>query len=155
MSKTRQSRLLGPVVALRTFRTEDGKLDLEKQRRQLRWMIDQGINEGNGVVMGAAGGGEGYFMDDDEWKAIIDLTAEECKGRVPGVGGIFGTAHPARADRSSGKAKCSNGWWSRSSRSKDSPRRTGTIGPGCRSRPRAASTRGSSTPERKVAGCWT
>jgi len=53
-------------------------------------MIDQGIREGNGVVMGAAGGGEGYFMDDDEWKAIVELTAEECRGRVPSVAGIFG-----------------------------------------------------------------
>jgi len=89
MSDTRQTRLVGPVVAIRTFRTEDGKLDLEKQRKHLRWMIDQGIDEGNGVVMGAGGGGEGYFMDDDEWKAIVDLTAEECKNRVPSVAGIF------------------------------------------------------------------
>ncbi|MDP6503021.1 MAG: dihydrodipicolinate synthase family protein [Planctomycetota bacterium] len=89
MSKTRQKRLVGPVNAIRTFRTEDGKLNLEKQRRHLRWMIDQGITEGNGVVMGAAGGGEGYFMDDGEWRAIVELTAEECKGRVPSVAGIF------------------------------------------------------------------
>ena len=89
MSAERRSRLVGPVIAIRTFRTEDGRLDLQKQRRHLRWMIDQGINEGNGVVMGAAGGGEGYFMNEDEWKATVDLTAEECKGRVPSVGGIF------------------------------------------------------------------
>ncbi len=24
-----------------------------------------------------------------EWKATVDLTAEECKGRVPSVAGIF------------------------------------------------------------------
>jgi len=52
-------------------------------------MIDHGIVEGNGVVMGAGGGGEGYFMDDDEWRQIVELTAEECNGRVPSVAGVF------------------------------------------------------------------
>ena len=89
MSKTRKERLVGPVIAVRTFRTDDGKLDLEKQRRHLRWMIDQGITEGNGVVMGAGGGGEGYFLDDAQWRAIMELTADECKGRVPSIAGIW------------------------------------------------------------------
>ena len=89
MSESRKRRLVGPVIALRTFRTDNGKLDLDKQRRHLQWMIDQGIVEGNGVVMGAAGGGEGYFMSDDEWKAVVELTAETCQGRVPSVAGIF------------------------------------------------------------------
>jgi len=89
MSATRQGRLVGPVIALRTFRTEDGKLHLEKQRRHLRWLIDRGINEGNGVIMGAGGGGEGYFMDDEEWRAVVEVTAGECKGRVPSMAGIF------------------------------------------------------------------
>lgn len=89
MSEERQKRLVGPVIAIRTIRTDDGKLNLEKQQRHLKWMIDQGINEGNGVVMGAGGGGEGYFMDDGEWRAIVELTAAECKGRVPSIAGIF------------------------------------------------------------------
>ena len=97
MSKERQSRLAGPVIAIRTFRTEDGKLDLEKQRRHLRWMIDQGIDEGNGVVMGAGGGGEGYFMDDDEWRGVVEVTAEECQGRVPSLAGIFELSSRAAA----------------------------------------------------------
>jgi len=89
MTDTRRQRLVGPVIALRTFRTEDGRLDLDKQRRHLDWMIEQGINQGNGVVMGAAGGGEGYFMDDGEWRAVVELTAEVCRGRVPSVSGVF------------------------------------------------------------------
>ena len=59
MRESRKRRLVGPVIALRTFRTDNGKLDLDKQRRHLQWMIGQGIVEGSGVVMGAAGGGEG------------------------------------------------------------------------------------------------
>lgn len=80
MNATRQNRLVGPVIALRTFRAEDGKLHLEKQRRHLRWLIDQGINEGNGVIMGAGGGGEGYFVTTlsrkrDGFSGNVDLTA--------------------------------------------------------------------------------
>jgi len=89
VNEARKKKLVGPVIALRTFRTDDGKLNLEKQRRHLRWLIDQGITEGNGVVMGAGGGGEGYFMDDSEWRAVVELTAEECRGRVPCIAGIF------------------------------------------------------------------
>ena len=89
MATERRHRLVGPLIAIRTFRTDDGELNLEKQRRHLRWLIDQGINEGNGVILGAAGGGEGYFMDEDEWKTIVNLTVEECKGRVPCTAGVF------------------------------------------------------------------
>ena len=44
MSDERKKRLVGRVVAVRTFRTVDGQLNLEKQQRHLRWMIDQGIS---------------------------------------------------------------------------------------------------------------
>ncbi len=89
MATTRRNKLVGPVIVLRTFRTDDGKLNLEKQRKHLRWLIDQGINEGNGVLMGAGGGSEGYFMSDDEWKAKVGLVAEECKGRATSMAGVF------------------------------------------------------------------
>ena len=46
MSTARKEALVGPVICLRTFRTENGKLDLDKQRRHLRWLLDQGINKG-------------------------------------------------------------------------------------------------------------
>ena len=64
-------------------------MDLDRQRRHLRWLLDQGVNEGNGLIMFAAGGSEGYFLHDDEWKASVDFLAEECKGRVPSIAGIF------------------------------------------------------------------
>jgi 4-hydroxy-tetrahydrodipicolinate synthase len=89
MSTTRKEALVGPVICLRTFRTEDGKLNLDKQRRHLRWLLDQGINKGNGVIMFAGGGSEGYFLSPEEWKASVDLLAEECKGRAPSMAGIF------------------------------------------------------------------
>lgn len=89
MPTARRSKLVGPVIVPRTFRTDEGQLDLEKQRRHLSWLLDQGINEGNGVIMLAGGGSEGYFLSDDEWKACVDLLAEECQGRVPSMAGIF------------------------------------------------------------------
>ena len=89
MSTARKSKLVGPVICLRTIRTEDGQMDLDRQRRHLRWLLDQGVNEGNGLIMFAAGGSEGYFLHDDEWKASVDFLAEECKGRVPSIAGIF------------------------------------------------------------------
>ena len=89
MSTARKSKMVGPVICLRTFRTDGGKMNLKKQRTHLRWLLDHGINEGNGVVMFAGGGSEGYFMDDDEWQASVELLAEECKGRVTSLAGVF------------------------------------------------------------------
>ena len=89
MNSDRSSLMVGPVICLRTIRTEDGKMDLDKQRRHLKWLLDQGINYGNGVIMFAGGGSEGYFYSEEEWKSAVDLLAEECKGRVPSLAGIF------------------------------------------------------------------
>ena len=84
-----QSILVGPVMALRTFTTEDGEIDLEKQRFHLNWVIENGITTGNGCIMVAAGGSEGYFMSDAEWEAHIDMGAEVAAGRVPIIAGLF------------------------------------------------------------------
>lgn len=43
MNEARKKKLVGPVIAIRTFRTDDGNLNLDKQQRRLRWMIDRGI----------------------------------------------------------------------------------------------------------------
>ncbi len=40
MNDDRKKRLVGPVIAVRTFRTEDGQLNLDKQQQHLNWMID-------------------------------------------------------------------------------------------------------------------
>ena len=43
MSKERQSKLVGPVVSLPTFTDEDHNLLLDKQRKHIRWLIDNGF----------------------------------------------------------------------------------------------------------------
>ena len=73
MSNERRKKLVGAVGALRTFRTDDGELDLDKQEFHLNWVIEQGLTEGNACIMLAAGGSEGYFMSDEEWEAYLFL----------------------------------------------------------------------------------
>ena len=52
-------------------------------------MIRQGITTGNGCLMTAAGGSEGYFLSDDEWRDQVSLAASVADGRVPIIAGIF------------------------------------------------------------------
>ena len=59
MSKARQSKLVGPVVSLPTFTDEDHNLLLDKQRKNIRWLIDNGFKNGEGVILVAGGYGEG------------------------------------------------------------------------------------------------
>lgn len=85
----RRQQLVGPVGALRTFTNDDYTPNLAKQEFHLNWVIEQGITTGNGCLMTAAGGSEGYFMSDDEWRDQVSLAASVADGRVPIIAGIF------------------------------------------------------------------
>src|SRR6187200_3377398 len=85
----RRQQLVGPVGALRTFTFDDFTPDLAKQAFHLDWVIRQGITTGNGCLMVAAGGSEGYFLSDDEWRDQVRVAAEVADGRVPIIAGIF------------------------------------------------------------------
>ncbi len=88
--KKRQEKLVGPVVSLPTFVDDKHNLELDKQAKHIRWLIDHGIGvNGNGVLLAAGGYGEGYFMEDAELFAIVDLLVEESRGEVPTMIGIF------------------------------------------------------------------
>ena len=80
---------MGPVGALRTFTNDDLTPNLAKQEFHLNWVIEQGITTGNGCLMVAAGGSEGYFMSDDEWRDQVRLAASVADGRVPIIAGVF------------------------------------------------------------------
>ena len=84
-----QEMLVGPIGALRTFTKENGEIDLGKQRFHLNWVIEKGITTGNGCIMVAAGGSEGYFMSHAEWESHVSMAAEVAAGRVPIIAGIF------------------------------------------------------------------
>ena len=88
--KKRQNKLAGPVVSLPTFLDGNHALQLDRQAKHIRWLTDNGIGvNGNGVLLAAGGYGEGYFMDDGELFALVDLLVEESKGEVPTMIGIF------------------------------------------------------------------
>ena len=88
--KNRQDKLTGPVVSLPTFVDNDHNLETDKQRKHIRWLMENGIGvDGNGVLLIAGGYGEGYFLDDHELFTLIDVLAEESAGKAPTMVGIF------------------------------------------------------------------
>ena len=89
MSTQRKEKLVGVVVSMPTFCDEEYRLLEDRQRRHIRWLIERGIRTGSGVIMGAGGLGEGYFLKDEEFRTIVDLLAEEAEGQVPTMAGIF------------------------------------------------------------------
>jgi len=66
-----------------TFNDDRYNLLLDRQRKHVRWLMDQGIKEGSGVLLIAGGVGETYFLEDDEFRALTDLLADEVRGTVP------------------------------------------------------------------------
>ena len=88
--KNRQNKLTGPVGSLPTFVDNDHNLETDKQRKHIRWLMENGIGvDGNGVLLIAGGYGEGYFLDDHELFTLIDVLAEESAGKAPTMVGIF------------------------------------------------------------------
>ena len=66
-----RERLQGSILSMLTFTNDDYSLDLDSQRKHVRWLIDQGMVEGKCVHL-IAGGARG------------DVHAR--RGRVPRVG---------------------------------------------------------------------
>ena len=89
MTLTRKDRLVGIVVSLPTFTDADHTVLLEPLRKHVRWLVSKGLVTGSAVLMGSAGLGEGYFLTDDEFRAITDTLAEAANGEVPTMVGIF------------------------------------------------------------------
>ena len=89
MSDSRLEKLAGPVVSLPTFTDDGHNLLLDRQRKHIRWLIDRGIGQDAGVLLIAGGYGEGYFLDDGELFALIDVLVDEARGEVPTMVGVF------------------------------------------------------------------
>jgi dihydrodipicolinate synthase/N-acetylneuraminate lyase len=89
MASSRREKLVGVVVSLPTFNDDNFNLLLKKEKRHIEWLIEHGLTEGNGVLMIAGGLGEGYFLDDDEWRAMADCVVDATQGRVPTCIGVF------------------------------------------------------------------
>lgn len=84
-----KEKLVGVVVSLPTFCDQEHRVQITPFRRHVRWLIERGIRTGTGVLLGAGGLGEGYFLTDEEFRALTDALVEEAAGRVPTMVGIF------------------------------------------------------------------
>jgi len=89
MESSRRDKLQGVVLSLPTFNDDKFNLLLQRQKKHIQWLLDQGLKEGNAVFMIAGGLGEGYFLDDDEWRAMADVLVETTEGKVPTCIGVF------------------------------------------------------------------
>ena len=89
MTKSRREKLVGSVVSLPTFTDDDHNLRLDRERKHIRWLIDNGIKEGTGVLLIAGGYGESYLLEDSELFSLIDVLVDEARGEVPTMAGIF------------------------------------------------------------------
>jgi 4-hydroxy-tetrahydrodipicolinate synthase len=89
MTNERSELLRGAVVAAVTPATPDYNVDYDRFREHIRFIIEGGIGEGTGVLLLAGGGGEGYFLDDEQWRKVVAIGAEEARGEVPTAAGVF------------------------------------------------------------------
>ena len=78
-----RERLQGSILSMLTFTNDDYSLDLDGQRKHVRWLIDQGMVEGKCVHLIAGGAGETYMLEEDEFRALADLIIDEGKGVAP------------------------------------------------------------------------
>lgn len=65
------------VISITPF--SDGRLDEAGFRRHLQRMALAGV----GVYVGGGGSGEGYALDSDETRRVVEIAVEELQGKVP------------------------------------------------------------------------
>ncbi|MFQ6077319.1 MAG: dihydrodipicolinate synthase family protein [Candidatus Bathyarchaeia archaeon] len=84
-----KKKLRGLAVILLTPWTRDYEIDFDGLRRNVRFLIDNGVVEGKGSLFAACGCGEGPFMTLEEIKAVVKTVVEETDGKVPVFLGTF------------------------------------------------------------------
>jgi len=80
---------LGAFVPLVTPATTDYEADIPRFREIVKFVINGGIKGETGGLLAAGGGGEGYFLSDQEWYDVIKAFAEEAVGKVATMAGVF------------------------------------------------------------------
>ena len=89
MCKDLKEKICGAIVAAPTPATRDYEVDLDTYEENLEFIIEGGLREGVGCLMGAGGGGEGYFLNEKEWRDVIKTLAEVAGDKVPTMAGVF------------------------------------------------------------------
>ncbi len=77
--------LRGVIAPFTTPFMESGALDLSLVPAQVDWLIENGVH---GLAAGGSTG-EGHALDRDEYRGLLEKTAEAVGGRVPLVAGII------------------------------------------------------------------
>ena len=73
----------GPMVSVATPITPDFELDLEALRTNIRFMVERGVRQGQGVLLVAAAGGEFPMLSLEERKEGTRVSVEAAQGDVP------------------------------------------------------------------------
>jgi len=83
----------GPVVVVFTPFDRSGKyINEEQYRKNIRYMVDNGIRNNCGVLIPGGSTGDCYVMTTEERKKVFKLTIEEAKGEVPVICGVNHTS---------------------------------------------------------------
>ena len=76
------NRLRGCYLALPTLFNDDLSLNLAGMRRHVRFLIDHGLHEGNGVLLVNGANGEFPMLTLEERKQTAEAVMEEADGRI-------------------------------------------------------------------------
>lgn len=76
--------LKGIFVPIITPVTEDEKIDVEKLKKQVNYIIDKGVHG----ILAHGSNGEFYMFDDEEYELITKTIVDTANGRVPVLMGI-------------------------------------------------------------------
>jgi len=87
-------KLVGVYTVMPTPFTEDYELDLEALRDNTRFLLENGITEGRGVLVPTGAAGEGPALTFEEHEKVIKAVVEEVAGKTPVVPGV--TLHSTR-----------------------------------------------------------
>ena len=78
-------KLTGMIAPMITPFDENGELDLNTTRKEVKYLLNTGIN---GISTGGSTG-EGALLSNEEIKKIIEIIVEENKNKIPIVAGII------------------------------------------------------------------
>ena len=65
------------------------ELDLERFKEHISWLIDEGLVDGRGILMGGSGQSAAYLMTREQHESTMKALVDAANGRVPTMTGIF------------------------------------------------------------------
>ena len=88
MSTSRKDKLVGSLISMPTFNDDNFNLLIDRSKIHINWLIENGMTEGNAVLLMAGGLGEGAFLNDREWDILAEVVVEAADGRTPTSMGV-------------------------------------------------------------------